>query len=133
MAVCCRLCGNEVIRLNVYKTTSEVNPMQRILDKLGVMIKAARTDKHLTQKQLAECLSITPHYLMSIENKQQIPSCDLLFRLIRELEIPADTIFYPEYEQDNALLGKLRLLLYKCDEKEVNDIIAILQSLLGNK
>jgi len=63
------------------------------------MIKTARNEKQLTQKQLAERLSITPHYLMSIENKQQIPSCDLLFRIIRELELSADTIFYPEHEE----------------------------------
>jgi len=87
----------------------------------------------LTQKQLAKRLSITPHYLMSIENKRQIPSCDLLFRIIRELEISADTIFYPEYEHDHALVGKLRILLSRCDEKDINVIIATLQSLLENK
>ena len=67
--------------------------MHKVSDKLGHVIRSARLEKHLTQKQLAKRLSITPHYLMSIENKKQIPSCDLLFRIIRELEISADTIF----------------------------------------
>ena len=107
--------------------------MHKVTDKLGSIIKSARLEKHLTQKQLAKRLSITPHYLMSIENKRQIPSCDLLFRIIRELEISADTIFYPEYEHDHALVGKLRILLSRCDEKEINVIIATLQSLLENK
>ena len=107
--------------------------MHKVSDKLGHVIRSARLEKHLTQKQLAKRLFITPHYLMSIENKKQIPSCDLLFRIIRELEISADTIFYPEYEHDHALVGKLRILLSRCDEKDINVIIATLQSLLENK
>ena len=107
--------------------------MNKISDKLGSVIKSARMDKHLTQKQVAKRLSITPHYLMSIENKQQIPSGDLLFRIIRELEIPADTIFYPEHEHDSAVIKKLQILLRKCDEQDINAIIATLQSLLQTK
>ena len=70
---------------------------------------------------------------MSIENKQQLPSCDLLFRIIRELEINADAIFYPEHEKDSALINKLQILLSKCDEQDIAAIIAILQSLLQTK
>jgi hypothetical protein len=70
---------------------------------------------------------------MSIENKQQIPSCDLLFHLIRELEISADTIFYPECGRDNALVKKLQVLLSKCDEQDITVILATLQSLLQAK
>jgi len=70
---------------------------------------------------------------MSIENRQQIPSCDLLFRIIRELEIPADTIFYPECGHDNVLIKKLQVLLSKCDEKDMTVIMATIQSLLQTK
>ena len=107
--------------------------MHSIADKLGYVIKSARLEKHLTQKQLAKRLSITPHYLMSIENKQQIPSCDLLFRIIRELEILADTVFYPEQKHDNPSMKKLYLLLSKCDEQDITAIIAALQSILQTK
>ncbi|GHV14649.1 hypothetical protein FACS1894219_10890 [Clostridia bacterium] len=107
--------------------------MQQVSDKLGSVIKAARLGKTMTQRQLAERLSITPHYLMSIENKKQIPSCDLLFRIIRELEISADLIFYPEHTLDHTLLKKLQILLNKCDEKDITVITTILQSLLQTK
>ncbi|MDR1209898.1 MAG: helix-turn-helix domain-containing protein [Clostridiales bacterium] len=76
---------------------------------LGGVIKSARLERHLTQKESAERLSIMPHYLLSIENKRKLPSCDLLFRIIHELEISADTIFYLEYGRDNALLKKLEI------------------------
>ena len=107
--------------------------MQKLSDKLGGVIKTARLGKHMTQKQLAYRLSISPEHIKAIENKQKTPSGDLLFYIIRELEIPADTIFYPEYRHDNVLLGKLRLLLIRCNDKDMNVIIATLQSLLENK
>ena len=107
--------------------------MHSVSDKLGSVIKSARLERQLTQKQLADRLSISSHHLKSIENKKKTPSCDLLFYIIRELEISADTIFYPEYRHDNAMVGKLRLLLIRCDEKDINAITATLQYLIENK
>ena len=107
--------------------------MHSVSEKLGSVIKSARLERRLTQKQLADRLSISPHHLKAIENKKKTPSCDLLFFIIRELEISADTIFYPEYRQDNAMVGKLRFLLIRSEEKDINAIIATLQYLLENK
>jgi transcriptional regulator with XRE-family HTH domain len=103
------------------------------IDGLGSAIKSARKSKHMTQKQLAEKLRITTHYLMSIENKRQIPSGELLFRIIRELEIPADTIFYPERKKNDDTLQQLQVLLRKCDERDIAVVTATLQSLLQEK
>ena len=72
---------------------------ENIVDRLGGVVKSARLERHLTQKQLAGQLAISTHYFMSIENMKQLPSCDLLLRIVRELDIPADCIFYPEYEK----------------------------------
>ena len=107
--------------------------MQGVSETLGNTIKSARKEKQFTQRSLAERLFITPHYLMSIENGKQIPSCDLLFRIVRTLEIPADLIFYPECDRGQGTIDKLKPYLYRCDEKDVNVIMAILQSLLDNK
>ena len=128
------ICGSEIsdMKSRVNGGDYAVENMN-MCDCLGSIVKSARLEEHLTQKQLAERLAITPHYLMSIENHQQIPSGELLFRIIRELEIPADTIFYPENEKNHPALEKLQLYLSRCDEKDVNVIIATLQSLLENK
>ena len=104
-----------------------------ISDKLGSVIKSTRKDKNLTQKQLAERLSISPRYLMSLENKKQIPSCELLFRIIRELGISADMIFYPENKSDDDMIKKLQNLLNDCDERDIAVIITVLQSLVQIK
>jgi len=67
---------------------------------------------------------------MSLENKKQIPSCPLLFRIIRELGISADMIFYPESKNDEETVKKLQMLLNTCNERDITAIITILQSLV---
>jgi len=107
--------------------------LHSVAEKLGSVIKTARVEKHLTQKELAERLSITPYYLMSIENKQQIPSSELLFHLIRELDISSDAIFYPEHSYDCELVNSLNVLLNKSEERDIAMIITVLQTLLDIK
>jgi transcriptional regulator with XRE-family HTH domain len=103
------------------------------LDKLGSVLKAARKTKGLTREQLAEILNITPRYLMSIENENKKPSYDVLFRIIRELSIPADTIFYPENQLDNTKVEQLIRLIYLCDDRELAIATAITKALLDNR
>lgn len=70
------------------------------IDKLGAVIKTARKSRGFTREQLAESIHITPRYLMSIENENQKPSYDVLYRLIA-LGISADNIFFPESKSPN--------------------------------
>lgn len=101
------------------------------LDRLGSILKAARKAKGLTREQLAEIMNITPRYLMSIENENKKPSYDVLFRLVRELGISADTIFYPELESKSSGLEQLSKLLSLCDEYQISVIKATLKALLN--
>lgn len=79
-----RKCGDYAV-LNISNT-----------DRFGGVVKSTRQAKRMTQFQLAERLSITARYLKAIENSGRKPSYDLLFRIVRELDIPADAVFYPE-------------------------------------
>jgi transcriptional regulator with XRE-family HTH domain len=65
-------------------------------DRFGGAVKAARIAKGMTQTQLTEVLGITPRYLKAIENSGKKPSYDLLSRIIHELDMSADEVFYPE-------------------------------------
>lgn len=103
------------------------------LDKLGSVLKAARKTKGLTREQLAEIINITPRYLMSIENENKKPSYDVLFRLIRELCISADTIFYPENQQSNTKVERLIRSLYLCDDRELNIATATIEAMIDNR
>ena len=103
------------------------------IDKLGSILKAARKTKDLTREQLAEIINIAPRYLMSIENENKKPSYDVLFRLVRELGISADTIFYPENQRSDTSIDQLVRLLYLCEERELKIATATVNALLENK
>jgi len=103
-----------------------------MIDCLGAIIKSARQEKQLTREQLAELLGVSSRHLGAIENEHQKPSYELLFRIVRELTIPADTIFYPELGQEISKIEKLRIILAQCDEKEVSAVATALQSLLDS-
>lgn len=107
--------------------------MNSVSSVLGSVMKTARTEKHLTQRQLAERLSITRQYLMSIENKKKLPGRELLFQIIRELNLPVDTIFHPEHGEKCELVYRLHNLLGRLEEHDIEHIIAILQVLLEVK
>ena len=102
-------------------------------DCLDSVIKSARNEKHMTQNQLALELDITTRHLMAIENNNKKPSYDLLFRLIRKLEISADTIFYPNCGNPNSFLEKLRILLNNYEEKEIDAAITALIALIDTE
>ena len=55
--------------------------MNSEIDKLGGIIKSARLVNHLTRKQLAIQIGISPRYLIAIENENQKPSYELLERI----------------------------------------------------
>jgi len=102
-------------------------------DRLGSILKAARKARGLTREQLAEIINITPRYLMSLENENKKPSYDVLFRLVRELGISADTIFYPEKQYADTKVEQLVRLLYLCDDRELKIATATIKALLDNK
>ena len=102
--------------------------MQKDFDRLGDIIKDSRLNQKLTREQLSEKINITTRYLMSIENENKKPSYDVLLHLIRELDISADKIFYPENTISQSEQEQL-LLLNRCDRHELNVIIATIRAL----
>ena len=70
--------------------------MHKNSDMLGAILKTAREKAGITVEALAENIGITERYLYRIENEGKKPSYEVLYKLIRELSIPPDSIFYPE-------------------------------------
>lgn len=54
---------------------------------IGERIKQLRTDKNLTQPQLAELANIEQSYLSKLENDKSIPSGEILNNLLKALDI----------------------------------------------
>ena len=100
---------------------------------LGAIIKNARLKKGMTQERLAETAGIGLRHIMGIENEGSSPSYEVLYKLIRELHIPADLIFYPERLPENLQLDELIRMLYDCDERSIKIIRATVQAALESQ
>lgn len=97
---------------------------------LGDIIKAARRKSGLTIEELANRLDITERYLYRIENQGKKPSFDILYKLIRELGISPDLIFYPERSDQDSEIEDLIRRLYNCDERSLEVIKATATALM---
>ena len=97
---------------------------------LGDIIKAARQKSGLTIEELANRLDITERYIYRIENQGKKPSFDILYKLIRELGISPDLIFYPERSDQDSEIEDLIRRLYNCDERSLEVIKATATALM---
>jgi transcriptional regulator with XRE-family HTH domain len=100
-------------------------------DVLGEIVKAARINKGLTQDELAEIAGIGLRHMVGIENEGAYPSYEVLHKLIRELCIPADSIFYPPMCPDDYRREYLIRLRGQCNDRDIRTIIALVESLAG--
>ncbi|MDY4819142.1 MAG: helix-turn-helix transcriptional regulator [Bacilli bacterium] len=106
--------------------------MQNTLEILGDVIKSSRQRSEITMEELAYKIGVTERYLYRIENENKKPSFDVLFRLIRELSIDPDEIFYPEKQSFAPETNHFIHMLYTCDERSITISKEILKILLNN-
>ncbi len=96
-------------------------------------IKNARSNSGLTVEQVAEKTGITERYIYRIENEQRKPSFDVLFKLVRALNISPEKIFYPEKIYNESDLDDIIHNLYKCNDKSIAIIRAVIHTVLDNQ
>jgi transcriptional regulator with XRE-family HTH domain len=104
--------------------------MKQYPERLGDIIKNARQRSNLTIEELSFRIGITERYIYRIENEGQKPSYDVLYRLIRELSIVPDLIFYPERSSKDSEVENLIRLLYNCDERSLEVVKATAKALI---
>ena len=97
---------------------------------LGHIIKTARENAGITIEALANKVDITERYLYRIENEGKKPSFDVLHKLVRELNISADSIFYPEKPSKDSEVENLLRMLSACDERSLEIVKATAKALI---
>lgn len=107
--------------------------MHKEPETLGEILKAARMRADITMETLAEKVNITERYLYRIENEGKKPSFDVLYKLIRELAISSDSIFYPEKPSKDSKIEDLIRMLYSCDERSMKIIEATVKAALDSQ
>ena len=104
--------------------------MREIPNTLGCIIKTAREKAGITIEALANKVDVTERYLYRIENENKKPSFEVLYKLIRELSISPDTIFYPEKPTKDSEVENLLRQLSDCDERSLEVIKATAKALI---
>lgn len=107
--------------------------MHIVPETLGEIIKSARQKADITMELLADKVGITERYLYRIENEGKKPSFDVLYKLIRELSILPDLIFYPEKPSKDSEVENLVRMLYNCDERSMSIIKATVKAALESQ
>ena len=98
---------------------------------LGDTVKKARKRLGLTQQKAAEVSSIDSRTILNIENYRGNPKMEVLFPLVRGLQIDPRELFYPEAERESPSISQLRLLIEHCTEQESAALIPVVQSFLS--
>ena len=97
---------------------------------LGDAMKRARGKLGLTQSEVADKADIDVRTVLNIENYKGNPKMEVLYPLVRALEIDAREIFNPEMQREAVALRQLGLLIEECSEEEAAAIIPIFKSVL---
>lgn len=96
------------------------------LKKIGELIYSLRTDKNLTQKQLAEKMNISDKAISKWERGQGCPDISLLQDLSEIFEISIESILSGEITKNNLFGGNMnKIKFYVC--KNCNNLITSTQ------
>ena len=96
-------------------------------------MKNARNTVGITQEQLAERIGVSARHIMNLEGSQNMPSATVLFRIIRELNIDPNLIFFPEKTEKESDLADLVRMIYRCDDRSTKIIRATVLAALDSQ
>lgn len=84
----------------------------------GQAIKAARTARKESRKDVSDAMNISPRYLTNIENKGQQPSLQIFYELVTRYNISVDQFFFPNRDTEKSTQRRqLDTLLDNISEK----------------
>ncbi len=98
---------------------------------LGDAVKLAREAKQLSQSDLALSIDADQRTILNIENYRGNPKMEIIYPLIRELDIDPNTIFYPKKSVDGPEQTRLQHLLLDCSEEEARMLYPVCLTLLN--
>ena len=104
--------------------------MQNEAEIFGAVLKAARQKAGLTVEALAEKVNVSDRYIYRLENNGKTPGYAVLCRLIRELSISPDLLFYLEKSVQDSEVETLIRKLATCDERAIKVAKVTIQSLI---
>ena len=71
------------------------------MSRIGEKLRTLRQRQGLTSRELGSILGVSNAYIIQIENGQRRPSIDLVARMSRFFNIPADILIKDELDLDD--------------------------------
>lgn len=103
---------------------------ERELTALRKTIRNERKNRRITQEELAEMRGISPTHVKHMESGHRKPSIEMLFELVKILNISLDEVIFPKNgTSDNATRGKIERLLDILDEASLQFVLSVLEAL----
>lgn len=96
---------------------------------LGDVVRTTRKSRHLSQEALAERIGVCKRTIVDIESNTRNPKFEVLYPLVRELDLPLYQVFYPEVEENLELKNVLMQEVSSCSEYEMRVILSVVKSL----
>lgn len=103
--------------------------MNQSVNALGSVVRATRKSKNLSQEALAERLGVCKRTIMDIEKNIGNPKFELLYMLVRELDLPLYEVFYPEVSDNSEIRDVLIKELSDCSDYEMKIILSVVKNL----
>lgn len=104
--------------------------MRDFVHVLGDVVKQARLDLRLTQSEVAENIHADERTIANIEHYKGNPKLEILWPLLRTLEIDANAIFYPERAAESSAALHLQQLFSHCTDEELLFLLPICRSII---
>lgn len=96
---------------------------------MGNVVQAARLAHGITQTALAEKIDVSLRTVIAIETGKRNPTFEVLYKIIRELSIPADLIFRPDDVSDTQEQEQFIREFRDASEQEQRVVIASARSI----
>jgi transcriptional regulator with XRE-family HTH domain len=97
---------------------------------IGDLIRRARESKGFTQAELAERLNGAVRTVIALEKDENLPLYDTLWKLVRVLDISADSLVRPEANTGSVEMEQMMFELRACSEREQHIVIETARTLI---
>ena len=98
---------------------------------LGDAVKRARGKMKLTQSEVAAKANIDVRTVLNIENYKGNPKLEVLFPLIRTLNLDPMEIFYPNMSKESPERRQIQQIIGECSDEEMEAMLPVLISVLS--
>ena len=96
---------------------------------LGMRIRKARENKHITQEQLSELCSLSTAHIGHIERGTRIPSLEALFKICTVLEISFDYLLFDSFDSNEIHFSNISAMLRNKNKDKVKIFMATVKAL----